>query len=95
MLLNNFFFSLDVGAGTGILSLFCMKAGAKRVYAVEASNMAITLEKVMRMNDKENIVKVYSLICYQKLCLYYKLNRFCSTLLMKNLNLLLNIGYSW
>ena len=69
MLLNNFF-SLDVGAGTGILSLFCMKAGAKRVYAVEASNMAITLEKVMRMNDKENIVKVYSLICYQKPCIY-------------------------
>ena len=69
-MLLNIFFSLDVGAGTGILSLFCMKAGAKRVYAVEASNMAITLEKVMRMNDKENIVKVYSLICNQKPCLY-------------------------
>ena len=35
-----------------------MRAGAKRVYAVEASNMAITLNKVVDMNDKDKIIKV-------------------------------------
>ncbi|XP_042447078.1 probable protein arginine N-methyltransferase 6 isoform X1 [Zingiber officinale] len=42
---------MDVGCGTGILSIFCAQAGARRVYAVEASEIAIQAEIVMRDNN--------------------------------------------
>jgi 2-polyprenyl-3-methyl-5-hydroxy-6-metoxy-1,4-benzoquinol methylase len=41
---------LDVGCGTGILSMFAAKAGAKAVYAIDAS----TIIKKARMICKEN-----------------------------------------
>ncbi|PFH32423.1 histone arginine methyltransferase PRMT4/CARM1 [Besnoitia besnoiti] len=41
---------MDVGAGSGILSFFAAQAGAKKVYAVEASNMAATLALLCRGN---------------------------------------------
>lgn len=49
---------LDVGAGTGILSLFCARAGAKRVFAVEASEVAGVLQEVVSVNGFSNIVTV-------------------------------------
>lgn len=50
---------LDVGAGTGILSAFCAKAGAKLIYAVEPSNLADIAKIVMIDNEiNETQVKV-------------------------------------
>ena len=51
---------LDVGAGTGILSFFAARAGAKRVYAVEASGMASKAEKLAAGNGLSEVVKAVS-----------------------------------
>ncbi|XP_021751168.1 probable protein arginine N-methyltransferase 1 [Chenopodium quinoa] len=49
---------LDVGAGTGILSLFCAKAGAKHVYAVECSDMADMAKEIVETNGYSNVITV-------------------------------------
>ncbi|CAN0909002.1 Probable protein arginine N-methyltransferase 6 [Linum grandiflorum] len=42
---------LDVGCGTGILAIFCAQAGAKRVYAVDASDIAVQAREVVKANN--------------------------------------------
>ena len=49
---------MDVGCGSGILSLFAAQAGAKRVYAVEASSMAINARKLVKANGFDDIITV-------------------------------------
>ncbi|KAF9525547.1 protein arginine N-methyltransferase [Crepidotus variabilis] len=49
---------LDVGCGTGILSLFAARAGAKRVIAVDASDIALKAEKIVKENGFENVITV-------------------------------------
>lgn len=49
---------MDVGAGTGILSLFCAKAGAKKVYAVEASSLSAVISEVASKNGFGSIINV-------------------------------------
>jgi len=49
---------MDVGSGTGILSMFAAKAGAKKVIAVEFSNMAIQSRQIIKDNNLDHIVEV-------------------------------------
>ncbi|KAG8049615.1 hypothetical protein GUJ93_ZPchr0009g1190 [Zizania palustris] len=59
---NGFLFKdkivLDVGAGTGILSLFCAKAGAKHVYAIECSQMADMAKEIVKANGFSDVITV-------------------------------------
>ena len=40
------------------MSLFCKQAGAKKVYAVEASPLAKILKDVIRVNQAEDVIEV-------------------------------------
>ena len=50
---------LDVGCGTGILSLLCARAGAAHVYAVDASDVAVkAIENIKRNGCADSITVV-------------------------------------
>lgn len=49
---------VDVGSGTGILALLAAKAGARRVYAVEASAMATVIQRAAEQNGVGAVVRV-------------------------------------
>ncbi|KAH8232335.1 hypothetical protein KR032_004340 [Drosophila birchii] len=49
---------LDVGCGTGILSLFAAEAGARKVIGVEKTNTAELATEIVRDNEKEDVVTV-------------------------------------
>lgn len=50
---------LDVGAGSGILSIFCAQAGASKVYAIEASKIAELAREMVKENGFDNIIEVH------------------------------------
>jgi len=49
---------LDVGAGSGILSVFAARAGAAGVYAVEQTSVAVLAEELAAANEVAETVKV-------------------------------------
>ncbi|KAH0586039.1 hypothetical protein H2248_007316 [Termitomyces sp. 'cryptogamus'] len=49
---------LDVGCGTSILSLFAARSGAKRVIAVDASDVAERAARIVKANGFEDIITV-------------------------------------
>ena len=48
---------LDVGCGTGILSMFCAKAGAKQVIAVDNSDIISTAREIIRTNELDDRIQ--------------------------------------
>lgn len=50
---------LDIGCGTGILSIFAARAGAKHVYAVDNAEIALFAKEIVRNNNLENKITVY------------------------------------
>lgn len=49
---------MDVGTGSGILACWAAQAGARKVYAIEYTDMAKNAEKVMEANGVSHIVTV-------------------------------------
>lgn len=49
---------LDIGAGTGILSIFAARAGAKHVYAVENAEIAFFAREIIKKNGLEDKITV-------------------------------------
>ncbi|KAM3964708.1 arginine methyltransferase 3 [Aphomia sociella] len=48
---------LDLGCGTGILSMLCATAGAKKVYALDQSDVIYNAMDIIRENNLQNVVK--------------------------------------
>ena len=49
---------LDVGAGSGVLSLFAARAGAARVYAVERTTIAVLAQQLAAANGAAEVIRV-------------------------------------
>jgi protein arginine N-methyltransferase 1 len=49
---------MDIGAGTGILSIFAARAGAKHVYAIENAEIAYFAKEIIRKNNLSDTITV-------------------------------------
>lgn len=49
---------LDIGCGTGILSMFAAKAGAAKVIGIECSNIVEYAEKIVEANQLSHIISI-------------------------------------
>lgn len=50
---------LDIGCGTGILSLFAAEAGAKKVYAVDNADIAYFAMDIVKKSKYSKVIEVH------------------------------------
>ncbi len=49
---------LDIGCGTGILSMFAAKAGASRVFGIDCSNIVDQAQEIVKANHMEDVISI-------------------------------------
>jgi len=49
---------LDIGSGTGILSIFAARAGAKHVYAIDNASIAYHSRRIIKINNLDDKITV-------------------------------------
>lgn len=49
---------LDIGCGTGILSMFAARAGASHVYAIECSSIVEYANKIIEANKFADVITI-------------------------------------
>lgn len=49
---------LDVGCGTGILSMFAAKAGARKVYGIECAGIAKAAQQIVKANGFGDVIEI-------------------------------------
>jgi type I protein arginine methyltransferase len=54
---------LDVGCGTGILSMFCARAGAACVIGIECSAIAVQAKQIVAANGLSDVVHIVQAKC--------------------------------
>mmetsp|Transcript_205 Transcript_205/g.317 ORF Transcript_205/g.317 Transcript_205/m.317 type:complete len:377 (-) Transcript_205:214-1344(-) len=54
---------LDVGCGTGILSMFCARNGAAKVIGIECSAIAIQAQQIVRANGMSDVITIIHAKC--------------------------------
>ena len=49
---------LDIGCGTGVLSIFAARAGAKKVYAIDNAEIAHYAKEIVKKNELSKVINV-------------------------------------
>lgn len=50
---------VDIGSGTGILAIWAAQAGAKKVYAIEETDIADIAAAIVRQNGLDHVIEVH------------------------------------